>query len=172
MKLKTFIAVAAIVLFTACSSSRYRASDTGILIPVETQRAFDNQYPNSMNIIWAAYDPSVVILNDWELTGWEGLNSDDYEVRFDMDGEKYFAWYDREGNWIGTAYVVNDFKTLPVAVTNTINTQYSTYTITKVNKEMHGDQIAYEMVLKNADSKIVMLVDANGNVIKSKTKPL
>jgi hypothetical protein len=172
MKLKTFIAVAAIVLLTACSSSRYRASDTGILIPVEAQRAFDYQYPSSMNIVWASYDPNVVIVNDWELTGWSGIDRDDYEVRFDMDGEKYYAWYDRDGTWIGTAYVVNDFNTLPAEVRNTINMQYSTYTISKVNREFYKDKTVFEVVLKNPDNKMVLLIDPNGTIVKSKAKSL
>ena len=161
MKLKTFIAVAAIIFFTACSSTRYRATDTGVLIPVATQRAFDYQYPNSMNIIWDNYDPSVVILNDWEMTGWTALDADDYEVRFDMDGEKYYAWYDSDGNWIGTAYVVNDLNTLPAEVKHVINMQYSTYTIAKANREFYNDKTAYEVVLKNPEHKIVLLMDQN-----------
>jgi hypothetical protein len=31
---------------------------------------------------------------------------------------------------------------------------------------------AYEVTLKNSDSKVVALVDANGNIIKYKKKPL
>lgn len=171
MKLRTLIAVAAIVLFTACSSTRYRASDTGILIPVSAQTAFDNQYPNSMNIIWGNYDPNIVILNDWEMTGWT-IDNDDYQVQFDMDGEKYYAWYDSDGNWIGSAYAVNDLNTLPAEVKHVINMQYSTYTIAKANREFYNDKTAYEVVLKNPENKIVLLMDQNGNVIKSKTKPL
>ena len=172
MKLRNFIAVAAIGLLTACTSTRYRATDTGVLIPVATQRAFDYQYPNSMNIIWDNYDNSVVILNDWEMTGWTVLDADDYEVRFNMDGEKYYAWYDSDGNWVGTAYVVNDFNTLPGEVKHVINMQYATYTIAKANREFYNDKTAYEVVLKNPENKIVLLMDQNGNVIKSKTKPL
>jgi len=169
MKLKTFIAVAVIGLFTACSST-YRATDTGVIISTDATRAFELQYPTAGNVVWNSYDPNVVILNDWDLAGWTVIDSDDYVVQFDMDNEKYYAWYDRNGEWIGTAYVVNDFTTLPDMVRSTINTKYPGYTISKANKEFHKDRIVYEIVLKDGDTKQVVLMDLNGVVLKSKMK--
>ena len=43
---------------------------------------------------------------------WTVIDAGDYVVQFDMDNEKYYPWYDTNGGWIGTAYVVNDFTTL------------------------------------------------------------
>ena len=169
MKLKIFIAVAVIGLFTACSST-YRATDTGIVILTDASKAFDLQYPTATNVVWSSYDPNVVILNDWDLAGWTVIDANDYVVQFDMDNEKYYAWYDTNGEWIGTAYVVNDFTTLPGMVRSTIDTKYPGYTISKVNKEFHKDRIAYEIVLKDGDTKQVVLVDLNGVVLKSKLK--
>lgn len=169
MKLKTFIAVAVIGLFTACSST-YRATDTGIVISTNASRAFDLQYPTATNVVWTSYDPNIVILNDWDLAGWTVIDADDYVVQFDMDNEKYYAWYDTNGEWIGTAYVVNDFTTLPDMVRSAIDTKYPGYTISKVNKEFHKDRIAYEVVLKDGDTKQVVLMDLNGVVLKSKMK--
>ena len=169
MKLKIFIAVAVIGLFTACSST-YRATDTGVVISTDASKAFDLQYPTATNVVWSSYDPNVVILNDWDLAGWTVIDADDYVVQFDMDNEKYYAWYDTNGEWIGTAYVVNDFTTLPGMVRSTIDTKYPGYTISKVNKEFHKDRIAYEIVLKDGDTKQVLLMDLNGIVLKSKMK--
>jgi len=169
MKLKIFIAVAVIGLFTACSST-YRATDTGIVILTDASKAFDLQYPTATNVVWSSYDPNVVILNDWDLAGWTVIDANDYVVQFDMDNEKYYAWYDTNGEWIGTAYVVNDFTALPGMVRSTIDTKYPGYTISKVNKEFHKDRIAYEIVLKDGDTKQVVLMDLNGVVLKSKMK--
>ena len=169
MKLKTFIAVAAIALFAACSST-YRATDTGVVISSDATRAFDLQYPAATNVIWSTYDPNVVILNDWDLAGWSTIDENDYVVNFDMDGEKYYAWYDSNGDWIGSAYVVNDYTTLPDMVKSEINTKYPGYTISRVNKEFHKDRIAYEIVLKDDNTKQVVLMDLNGVVLKSKMK--
>jgi Putative beta-lactamase-inhibitor-like, PepSY-like len=133
-------------------------------------RAFELQYPSATNVVWSSYDPNVVILNDWDLAGWTVIDADDYVVQFDMDNEKYYAWYDSNGEWIGTAYVVNDFTTLPDMVRSTINTKYPGYSISKVNKEFHKDRVAYEIVLKDGDTKQVVLMDLNGVVLKSKMK--
>lgn len=169
MKLKTFFAVAVIGLFTACSTT-YRATDTGLVISTDAASAFDLQYPNATNVTWSMYDPDVVILNDWDLAGWTVIDADDYVVQFDMDGEKYYAWYDTNGEWIGSAYVVSNFASLPEMVRTEINAKYPGFTISSVNKEFHKERVAYEVVLTNGDSKQVVLMDLNGVVLKSKMK--
>ncbi|HET9745906.1 MAG TPA: hypothetical protein VFP97_09345 [Chitinophagaceae bacterium] len=169
MKLRTFFAVAVIGLFTACSTT-YRATDTGVVISSDAARAFDLQYPNATNVTWSMYDPDVIILNDWDLTGWTVIDTDDYVVQFDMDGERFYAWYDSNGEWIGSAYAVRDFTSLPDMVRTEINAKYPGYTISSVNKEFHKDRVAYELVLTNGDSKQVVLMDLNGVVLKSKMK--
>ena len=169
MKLRMFIAVAVIALFTACSST-YRATYSGVIISSDATKAFDLQYPTATNVVWSSYDPNVVILNDWELAGWTVIDADDYVVQFDMDNEKYHAWYDSNGEWIGSAIVVNDYTTLPTMVRDAINTKYPGYTISSVNKEFHKDRVAYEVVLRDGDTRQVALIDLNGIVIKSKMK--
>jgi len=171
MKLRNFLAVAAVVLFAACETP-YRATDVSGIIVVSpgTQRAFYDQYPDAVNVVWSSYDPNVVVLNDWELAEYGNLDVDDYAVAFDMGKDRYYAWYDRNGNWVGSAYVVKDYALLPSAVHSTLNTQFPGYTIKSVNREYKRDRTCYEVVLKNGDSKVVLLVDNNGNVLKQKTK--
>src|SRR5258705_13403062 len=111
-------------------------------------RSFITQYPNSTNVVWSNYDPNVVILNDWELAGWQIADQSDYAVRFNMDGQDYYAWYDSDGNWIGTAYVVRDYTRLPVTVNTYVHNMYPSYTINSVNREYYGTTSAYEVVLK------------------------
>ena len=161
--------MAVIALFTACSST-YRATDTGFVVSTDLSNAFNTQYPSATNIVWSAYDPNVVILNDWDMAGWSVIDVDDYAVQFDMDGEKYYAWYDSNGEWIGSAVVVNDFTKLPDMVRSEINSKYPGYTISSVNKEFHKDRVAYEIVLKDDKTKQVVLMDLNGVVLKSKLK--
>jgi hypothetical protein len=162
--------VAAVVSLAACETT-YQATDTGIItVSDNTRRAFIDQYPNSSNVAWSYYDPNVVVINEWELTGWETLDQSDYVVRFDMDNENYYAWYDSDGNWIGTAYVVKDFNTLPSLVSTSVRNKYPMHTITGVNREYYSDRMLYEIVVKKDDQKVVMLVDANGNIVKEKIK--
>jgi uncharacterized membrane protein YkoI len=171
MKLRDFMIVAATVAFAACGSP-YRATDTTVVVaPSGVQTAFTTQYPTASNVVWTNYDVAVVPI-DLELAGWTAMDEGDYLVRFDMDNDNYYAWYDENGNWIGTAYAVKDYSTMPAAVTNVVNTQFSGYTITSVNREFQKDRVVYEVELKGSDNRIKMLVDGSGNIIKQKTKAL
>ncbi len=180
MKLRTLIAVAAVVAVFASCSSPYKATDTTgttttptsttIVVPAGTQTAFTTQYPNATNVVWSRYDPVAVVPVDWELAGWETLDTSDYLVRFDLDNENYYAWYDGDGNWVGSAYVVKDHSTLPEVVKTAITNKYAGYSIENVNREFQKDRIAYEIEMKKDDSKVKLLVDGDGNVIREKMK--
>lgn len=175
MKFKTFIAVAAIAAFASCSSP-YKATDTTtgssttVVVPATMQTAFTTQYPTATNVVWTNYDAAVAVPIDWEMAGWTTMDADDYLVRFNMDNEDYYAWYDGDGNWIGSAYVITDHSKLPEPVHTTVSTKYAGYTIDKVNREFQKEKIAYEVELKKDDSKVKLLLDGEGNVIKEKVK--
>jgi len=168
MKLKIWMLAASIVVLVSCGPS-YRATDQyAVVVPAGTQTAFTTQYPGATTVVWSRYDVATLPI-DWELAGWTAMDQDDYVVTFYQDNDKYYAWYDSDGNWIGTAYVINDYKSLPSAVSGTINTQFSGYTISGVNKEFQKDRMLYEIHLSNGNSKVKLLVDANGNIVKQKT---
>lgn len=169
MKLKTLLAVAGVGIFAACSTS-YRATDTGMVISSDATRAFDLQYPNAANVRWSMYDPNVLVLNDWNMTGWSAIDANDYVVQFDNEGERYYAWYDSNGEWIGSAYAVRDFTVLPEMIRTELSEKYPGYTINSATKELNKDRVAYEVVLKNGDSKQIVVMDLNGVVLKSKMK--
>ena len=177
MKCNIFsLAVAASLVFAACGTPRNdttlssTSSNPAYATPANIQTAFTTQYPNAANAAWAAYDVALVPI-DWEMTGWTVLDPADHAVTFDMDGQRYFAWYDSDGNWIGSTYVVNDFAKLPAAVQTAINNKYSGYTIQKVHQAMWKDRMAYEVKLrKTDDDKVKLLIDDQGNIIKEKLK--
>lgn len=170
MKRKISLVVAAALFFAACETP-YRATDvSGVTVSSDLQRTFDDQYPTAANVVWSNYDRNVVILNDYEMSGWPTLETNDYVVTFDMNGDKYYGFYDSDGTWIGTAYAISDYGKLPTAVHTTINTQFPSYQITKVNQEFKKDGMAYEVVLKNNDTKVVLVLDNDGKIIKQKTK--
>jgi hypothetical protein len=169
MKLRNFLIVATIAVFAACKST-YKATDTSVSVPAGTQTAFTTQYPTATNVVWTSYDSLFVIPIDWELAGWTDLDADDYLVRFDMDNENYYAWYDSGGNWIGSAYVLKDHTQLPAAVNTAITNKYAGYSIRSINREFQKDRIAYEIEMKKDDSKVKLLVDPDGTIIKEKMK--
>lgn len=171
MKIKTLLAVAALAIFAACGQPYRATTATVVVAPGTTETSFRAQYPYASNVVWLRYDATTVPI-DWELAGWTVLDENDYLVRFDLDNNYYYAWYDEEGNWIGTSYALSDYRTMPVAVNTTIANKYPGYTITSVHREFQRDRIAYEVELKNNDTKVKVLIDTYGNVVKAKTRPL
>lgn len=174
MKLKILSLVAAAGLFFAsCGTTYQTTSDNAaynVNVPTNIRGNFAASYPDATNVVWNSFDVNVVPV-DWELTGWTALGADDFAVTFDMGGNRYYAWYDASGNLIGSAYAVNDHSRLPLAVSNLLKDKYSTYTIDGIQREMWGSQTAYEIKLKgNDDTKIKLLIDTNGNIIKEKLK--
>ena len=174
MKLQILILAAGVAAFAACQPS-YRVTDKSqvsqdtTVVPSGIQSSFSTQYPTAADVTWSPYDINNVPI-DWDLTGWPALQQGDYVATFNMNGEPYYAWYDANGNWIGSTYAIQDYKSLPSPVTSLINDKFSGYTIAKVNSEMQKDKTAYEILLKNGDNnKVKLVVDSNGNILKQKT---
>jgi len=170
MKLKILMLAAGMAVLASCGPS-YKVTNratVGVDVPASIQTSFTTQYPSVTNIVWSTYDASTLPI-DWEMAGWPAMDQGDYVVSFNVSNDRYYAWYDSDGNWIGTAYVISDYKSLPAAINTMINDKYPGYTITMVNREMQKDRVAYEIQLKNGDSKAKLLVDENGNIIKQKT---
>jgi putative PepSY-like beta-lactamase-inhibitor len=169
MKLKILMAAAGLAVLASCGPS-YRVTDgstVGIDVPTGVKTTFVTAYPNAADVNWATYDASLVPI-DMELAGWSTLDPGDYVATFTVNGDKYYAYYDPNGEWIGTAYVITDYKSLPNPINSMITNKYTGYTITSVDRVMQKDRIAYEIQLKNGNSKAKMLVDENGNIIKEK----
>jgi len=173
MKLKILILAAGTAVFASCGPS-YRVTDknanptTSANVPASIQTAFATQYPAAAGVQWSPYDSENLPI-DWELSGWTQLSSGDYVATFNMGDDQYYAWYDANGNWIGSTYAMRDFKSLPAPVGSVISDKFPDYTITSVNSEMQKDKTVYEILLKNGDNKAKVLVDASGNIIKQKT---
>lgn len=142
---------------------------TSVQAPAALETAFSKQYPGATNVVWSNYDSLAAIPIDMRLTGWKKMDADDYMVTFDFKDQKYYGWYDNNGKWVGSAYTMEDFTKLPAAVNTAVNNaikkRYSDYNITKVNREFKtGNKSAYEVELSKDDSKVRMLVNADGKI--------
>ena len=169
---KLILGLAVMVVLAACGTTTYTdaSSNAAYSTPASLQTSFSSQYPTATNVSWSSYVAETVPI-DWELTGWTTLDADDHVASFDMDGQRYFAWYDSDGIWIGSTYEVNDHSKLPSTVQTLLSNQYSGYSVVKVHQELWKDQMAYEIKLKkNDDDKVKLLVDSQGNVLKEKRK--
>ena len=91
-------------------------------------------------------------------------------VTYNVGNDRYYSWYDANGNWIGTTYALANNSILPANVNNAINAQFNGYTLDKVQKVTWKDRTAYEVKMYQGDNKIKVLFDENGNILKQKTK--
>ena len=176
MKNRIFsVAMAAALIFAACGEPRNTtisstSTNPAYSVPDNINSVFVKQYPAASNVVWAQYDATIVPI-DWELAGWSALDKDDYAVSFNMDGQPYVAWYDSDGTWIGSTYMIDDYTKLPAAVQTVLNTKYTGYAIQKVHQELWKDKQAFEIKLKKTDDdKVKLLIDKDGNIIKEKLK--
>jgi hypothetical protein len=171
-KILSFV-IATSLLAASCGTTYNSTSDNAaynVTVPTGIRSDFAVSYPDATNVVWNRYDAATVPI-DWELTGWTVLDADDYVVTFNMAGDSYYGWYDSNGALVGTAYAITDYSRLPYAVNTLLKNNYKDYTIEAVQRESWKSQTAYELKLKKADdTKIKLLVDANGNVLKEKLK--
>lgn len=172
MKSKILSLLAAAGIFLASCTTTYNSTSDGaaynVNVPAGIRSSFAISYPDAANVVWNSYDMNNVPI-DWELSGWNTLSANDYAVTFNMGNDQYYAWYDANGNLIGTATVVSDFSKVPYVVTNMLHDQYSGYTIDWIGREIVGSKTNYEVKLSQGDQKIKLLVDSEGNILKQKT---
>ena len=170
MKLRILSLLIAAAIITSCTTTQTSTSENAAFgLPSSVRLDFERHYPDATNVTWSNFDAATVPI-DWELTDWAVLDADDYVVKFNMGNDAYFAWYDANGTWIGSAYTMSATSTLPAAVTTTLNSQFKDYTIESIQKETWKDKTAYELKLVSGDNRVKLLVDANGTILKQKDK--
>lgn len=167
-KFMCFVAAAAL-LITSCETSRTSTSNNAAYdLPVSIRSDFEAQYPTATNVTWSQFDAAITPI-DWEMAGWAPLDADDYVVRFDLGTDNYYAYYDSDGTWVGSAYTITNHNNLTSAIYGVLNEQFKDYTIEKVQRELWGGNTAYEIKLrKSDDDKVKLLIDPNGTILKRK----
>lgn len=164
---------------SADSSNMNRGTDSTSATPGNVTRnseapeavaaVFEKQYPGASNMEWSSFDSLAAVPIDLRLTGWKNLDPEDHMVKFDLNGESYYAWYDSKGKWIGSASPMEDMSKLPAAVktavNNAIKTRYKGYTISQVNREFQTGKKSYEVELSNEEEgKVRMMVSSAGKI--------
>ena len=54
------------------------------------------------------------------------MDTQDHMVKFDVNDETYYAWYDSNGKWIGSASPLEDLTKLPEVVTTAVKNAIKT----------------------------------------------
>jgi hypothetical protein len=170
MKLQIMSLLIATTIMVSCSTTQSSTSSNAAYgnMPQSVRVDFERHYPDASNVLVTHYDAATLPI-DWELTDWTALDANDYVVSFNMGSDQYYAWYDSDGTWIGTAYAMSS-SILPSDVTATLNSKFAGYAIDSIQKETWKDKTAYELKLDNGTNKVKLLVDAQGNILKQKDK--
>jgi uncharacterized membrane protein YkoI len=153
---------------TATSTENTPVDNNPVDVPPATRTAFETKYPGATNVRWSHYEPkdrTTLEPTDWNYK----LDTSDYEVMFNWNGDEYYAWYD-DGAWIRATSPVKDHSKLPAAVNDAIRSQFAGYEIVEVDKENDKDRTTYEVDLKKGDEKMKVHFDENGKVVKKKGK--
>ena len=180
------IALSGFALLVSCGNNKSETTDTTITdtsaattvttdntgvvtveAPPTAKTAFEAKYPQASNVRWQYHRPDVTSI-DWDWSGWPSVDTTDYVASFNWDGHDYWAWYDQDGNWVGSVNKISDHNNLPTAVSDVIKNQYNGYTIVSVDRENDKNRSAYEIQLESGDNKTKILVDENGKVMKKK----
>ncbi|MGZ8553903.1 MAG: hypothetical protein ACXWV8_10890 [Chitinophagaceae bacterium] len=144
------------------------SKSTGATAPAAVEAMFTKQYAGATNAVWSGYDSLAAVPIDLRMAGWKKMYAEDHLVKFDLKDESYYAWYDSNGKWIGSASPMTDITKLPVAVNtavkNAIKSRYVGYTISQVNREFQTGKKSYEVELTKDDKKVRMLVNSAGKI--------
>ena len=131
---------------------------------------FSTRYPNASEVVWYTYTPdeSVDVLpSDWNY----GMDANDYEVRYKMDGTDYTAWYNN-GKWVRSESMTMTAANakLPSNINDLLKTQYSGYTVKDVETEQSSTRTVYEIELAKGNEKCKVFYTSEGAIIKKKCR--
>jgi hypothetical protein len=138
-------------------------------VPGPGRSHFEAKYPQASQVVWSRYRAEEPLSYEWDWYGWPTLDTNDYAVRFNMNDNPYWVWYDETGNWIGSLETV-PVSGVPEAVNKTLKSEFSGYTVQSVKRENDKNRVAYEIELDKGDDKLKLLVDETGKVMKKKSR--
>lgn len=141
-----------------------------VVVPGALRTSFEAKYPQAKDVTWDFPEPVVVAPIEWEWTEWPTIDTNDYMAKFKVNDIDYWAWYDTNGDWIGTVEEIDDNSSLPPAVNNTVKTQFPGYTVKSIDKENDKNRTAYEIQMENGEDKMKALIAENGQILKKKGK--
>jgi uncharacterized membrane protein YkoI len=131
---------------------------------------FSTRYPNATEVVWYTYTPDErveVLPTDWDY----GMDANDYEVRYKIDGTDYAAWYN-DGKWVRSESMPMTTASvkLPANINDLLKTQYSGYTIKDVETEQSSTRTVYEIELAKGNEKCKVFYTSEGAIIKKKCR--
>lgn len=146
--IKILFVLTLLILAISCSEKEIEdtpktADTTSVMDNVKA--AFSEKYPNATDVEWKQ-----------EELGWE--------VEFKLDGIKYEAEYDENGDWVKTEHEISESE-LPDMIQNTLDGEYTAYAIMEVEKYDSKEGPYYKVKLRKGGDIEEAKFYPNGKII-------
>lgn len=135
--------IPAVLSFSACGQKED--------VPVKIKTALTQKFPQARNV------------------SWDKENATEWEAEFTLNGIKYSANFDSNGQWKETEYKLNE-SALPAAVKTSLKNNFAGYDVEGAEVSETPQAMVYELSIILNDEDIVVLIAADGKVIKKKVK--
>lgn len=130
--MKNFII--ATLITVAISSSSFAADVSKVSFRV--LNAFESQFVGATDVAWT-------------------VTADYTKVKFSIEGEKVEAFFNSNGDVIGTSRKI-EFKRLPISAIQKIKKSYAKYQVTEtIEFDLNGDRRFYVSIEEGTDRKIL-----------------
>ena len=100
---------------------------------------------------------------------WEKEKEGEWEGSFKMEKKEYSANFAEDGTWLETEFEISK-KDIPALVKQTLDSQFSEYSIEESEQSETSHGIAYEFELEKGDIELEVAIDASGKVIEQKAE--
>jgi len=139
------------ILMVLASTMAFTACGQKSKVSAKVKTAFKEKFPNATKISWGKE------------------NAKEWEAEFKMNGKKYSANFDNNGNWKETEYRINK-SDIPSAVKSTLDKDFIGYKIevAEISETVSGK--VYEFMIEKGNSDMEIAINSDGELVKKEVK--
>jgi len=139
------------ILMVLVSTTAFTACGQKSKVPAKVKTAFAEKFSNATKIAW------------------DKENAKEWEAEFKMNGKKYSANFDNNGNWKETEYRINK-SDIPSAVKSTLDKDFIGYKIevAEISETVSGK--VYEFMIEKGNSDMEIAINSDGKLVKKEVK--
>jgi len=134
------ITVLAFIGFSACGQADKN-------VPEKVKTAFAKKFENAKKVKW------------------DKENETEWEAEFKMDGKKYSANFDLDGNWMETEYEIKKAD-IPAVVQATLDADFLGYKVEEAEVSETTDGKFYEFEIEKGKTEKEITIDESGKIVK------
>lgn len=100
---------------------------------------------------------------------WDKENETEWEAEFKMDGIKYSANFDTDGNWKETEHKVKASE-VPKEIKTALTTAFPDSKIESIEASNTKSGRFYEFMIEKGETDMEIVIDSKGNIVKKEVK--